>query len=296
MRKLIIIGYIAFFYCGYLAAGLENENTFDRSGDYWIKICDSINNCGYADSLGNIKIALGKYNFCFTDTMKAFAIVYNASNNLVAINRKEDELFQVYSMDNGPDYFRQGMFRIVKDNKIGFANPEGEIVIVPQFGFVDPFNEGLASFCENCQGIKNGEYSSIENGFWGFVNLNGEIVYRPEFKRFRSKAMKRFVFSKEGNLFSVEDGKLTKVMENEKMIVVNEFIAAKKYDEALEILFAAEQNAQDDYDVLIAIAGIYKISGDFENAIKYYEKIIRLCDEPQKEIAEKSIRALHVKQ
>ena len=51
---------------------------------------------------------------------------------VVAIDRNERILFEAYLFDNGPDYTSEGLFRIIHDGKIGFANENGEVVIAPR--------------------------------------------------------------------------------------------------------------------------------------------------------------------
>ncbi len=187
-----------------LAGMAQNEN-------YWLKTCDSADNCGYVDAQGNVKIALGKYPVCFTDTMYNYAIVYTPQAVLIAINRNEQELFKVFTVDNGPDYIREGLFRIVKNHKTGFANTKGEIVINPQFEYVTPFNNGLAAFCKKCRFIKEGEHTSVSGGLWGFVNKKGAIVYKAGYKRIEGDGLKKTVYKKNGILYIEKDNKLQEV-------------------------------------------------------------------------------------
>lgn len=50
-------------------------------------------------------------------------------------------LARAYAYDNGPDYFQEGLARIVDDNgKVGFIAHDGTIVIAPTF-------DGAGSFC-----------------------------------------------------------------------------------------------------------------------------------------------------
>ncbi len=132
--------------------------------------------CGYVDHKGRVVIPFGKYQHCFTEVWSRFAVVYHAKKGLIAIDRKEKVLFKVMSVDNGPDYPSEGLFRIIKDNKIGFANINGEVVIKPKFTAALPFSEGLAAFCEDCILVKQGEHQSWQKGKWGFIDKSGNIV------------------------------------------------------------------------------------------------------------------------
>lgn len=59
-----------------------------------------------------------------------------------------------------------------RDGKLwGFRNPQGQVVISPQFQSAGSFSEGLAR-------VKI-------DGKWGFVNLSGEVVISPQFDQAR---------------------------------------------------------------------------------------------------------------
>ena len=70
-------------------------------------------------------IPFGKYLICFTDKFDKFAIVSAPDKGIIGIDRKENILFNVYVFDNGPDYPSNGLFRIIKDGKIGYADMNG---------------------------------------------------------------------------------------------------------------------------------------------------------------------------
>ena len=50
------------------------------------------------------------------------------------------KLFYVVECDNGPDYVKEGLFRIMDEKGLmGFADSSGHIIITPQFKFAYPF-------------------------------------------------------------------------------------------------------------------------------------------------------------
>lgn len=136
---------------------------------------------GYKDTCENLIIPYNDFLICFTDTLRYFAFVNDRKEGLIAIDKKGNKLFNVFNFDNGPDYIQDGLFRIVKDDKIGFANTKGEVVIEPQFECVFPFSEGLAAFCEGCHREMDGEYSYWTGGKWGFIDKKGEVAIKPEY-------------------------------------------------------------------------------------------------------------------
>lgn len=150
--------------------------------DYWLLECDSTGiACRYVDTKGEVKIPYGKYYHCYTDTFRNFAIV-SAPKGLMAINKKEEKLFDVYIFDNGPDYVVDGAFRIVNNNKMGFSDTHGNIIVLPIYDFVYPFNKGLAvvNLGGHSESVNpsdpNCEYHTWVEGKWGIINKTGELI------------------------------------------------------------------------------------------------------------------------
>jgi hypothetical protein len=83
---------------------------------------------GYVNAKGDTIIPIGKYDMCFTEQFYKFAIVIAKGKGLVGIDQNENILFNVYIVDNGPDYPCNGLFRIVQNGKIGFANLKGKLL------------------------------------------------------------------------------------------------------------------------------------------------------------------------
>jgi hypothetical protein len=151
-----------------------------NASGYLLKFNDSVKNtCGYKNLKGDTIIKLGKYVMCWTDTFKTYAIVSKAHRGLIAIDRSEKELFQVYNFDNGPDYPAGGLFRIIKNGKFGFADTNGKIVIKPQYGCAFPFENGIAKVAVNCVDKKTGEkHHYWESDKWFYINKSGSKIDR----------------------------------------------------------------------------------------------------------------------
>ena len=77
-----------------------------------MKYKNNSDSCGYVNIKGEVIIPFGKYPVCFTDTLKNFAVVYAKGKGFIGIDRNENILFNVYEIDNGPDYPSEGAFRI----------------------------------------------------------------------------------------------------------------------------------------------------------------------------------------
>lgn len=132
---------------------------------------------GYADAKGKVVIAPGKYQQCFTDTFKTYAIVLKEGEGWVAINRNEQVLYHVFSKDNYPDYAFEGMFRIKENGLIGFADDaSGAIVIKPQYKGAWQFENGQTRVSPDCEEKnENGNLMWI-GGQWYHINTKGERI------------------------------------------------------------------------------------------------------------------------
>lgn len=129
-----------------------------------------------------------KYYYCFSDTVRHFAIVgITHEKDWWAIDKNEQRLFRVYNTSPGepsPDALRDGMIRIVDDKgKIGYANYKSEIVIQPQFEAASSFYNGIAIIGGQCQQILwccNGKTADkhyrIECKQAGYINKRGEVL------------------------------------------------------------------------------------------------------------------------
>jgi hypothetical protein len=121
----------------------------------------------------------------------------------VYINKNGKQMLRPYIVDNGPDYFSEGMARYVSDDKIGFMNAYGVSVIKATYDFALPFSEGLAAFCMGCKKILQGEYHLHEGGKWGYINKSGEVVIKPEYE----------------SAGSFQDGKAEVLLEGRKIVL-----------------------------------------------------------------------------
>lgn len=135
--------------------------------------------CGYKNSQGDTIIPFGKYMQCFTDTFLNFAIVYDKNNTdskMIAINQKDEIIFDVYYYDNGPDYISDGLFRIKRNGKIGYANEKGEIVIEPIYACANPFEDNKAKVALTCTLSKEGEYTRQDSDAWFYIDRKGNRI------------------------------------------------------------------------------------------------------------------------
>lgn len=139
------------------------------------------------------------------------ATVSNTQFEFVCIDQNDSIILIPYIYDNGPDYIEEGLFRFVENDKIGFANKDGQKIIPAKYDFATPFNEGLSAYTlgGHLAYEKGGEHTywtaGVENGF---VNKLGQEFTRiNELTRNKRQAWtkdkKHFVLNKSGQIIKV---------------------------------------------------------------------------------------------
>ena len=94
----------------------------------------------------------------------------------VIMDSQKTALYEVFLYDNGPDYPSEGLIRVVKNGKIGYADANTyAIVIEPQFDCAFPFENGKAKVSNQCQTVKDGEHSVWTSDVWQYVDKKGRV-------------------------------------------------------------------------------------------------------------------------
>lgn len=182
MKKLSSLFVLPFL----ISCGVKSETIVENSDSTDIQkaiepclICvrDADYNPAFINEKGDTIIPFGKYAESFQDTIYTFGSVYDQDRGgFFAVDISGQELFEIFAFDNGPDYIEEGTFRIVKDDKIGYANEAGEIIIEPQYTCAFPFQDGKAKVALNCTETLEFEMTKWESDEWFFINQAGEIV------------------------------------------------------------------------------------------------------------------------
>ena len=93
----------------------------------------------------------------------------------VVVDEQKTVLYDVFIYDNGPDAPADGLYRIVKDGKIGYADAgTNAIVIEPKYDCAYPFENGKAKVSTNCKTVQDGDHSIWESDAWQFIDTKGK--------------------------------------------------------------------------------------------------------------------------
>ncbi|HPX77131.1 MAG TPA: WG repeat-containing protein [Bacteroidales bacterium] len=184
MRSFIFIIILSFLSNSFAQTKFKIKTIETKDGKYKYYIIDEKQNI-----LKQLDSAKYIIQLDYDDDYKYFA-VFSLRNEkgYCAIDINENILFKVYNTSDGelsPDYLIENKIRIVdENNKIGFANDMGKIIIKPQFEIATSFHKGKAIIGENCEKIpwnlhaKENDchhYSTVCKRT-GYINKKGEIL------------------------------------------------------------------------------------------------------------------------
>ncbi len=137
--------------------------------------------CGYVNSKGDTVIPVGRYVLCFSEKITTFGIVMTETDSgfeWIGINRDGKRLYEVYPYDNGPDYMADGLFRILRNGKIGYADSSGRVVIKPRYACAEPFGNGRARVAFQCnrRDADGDGHVTVDGADWFYIDRGGNRI------------------------------------------------------------------------------------------------------------------------
>jgi hypothetical protein len=145
---------------------------------------DASGRYGFRDAGGRVRIP-ARFRFVYEFFPEGITGAVDDAG-FVFIDASGRELARAFPYDNGPDYFAQGLARIVKQRKIGFIDRSGRIVVPPRYDFALPFCEGRAVVCNGCRDIGSGDEAELSGGKWGYLDVQGRLAIPLRFEKAES--------------------------------------------------------------------------------------------------------------
>jgi len=132
----------------------------------------------FVNQKGDTIIPYGKFYHSFSDTIVTYGVIIEKkSYDLIGINQNGERIYEIYKYDNGPDYISDGLFRILRDGKIGYADKTGKIIIEPQFECASTFLNGIAEATYDCYLYWDlDEHLRSESKSWFNIDKNGKRI------------------------------------------------------------------------------------------------------------------------
>lgn len=90
--------------------------------------------------------------------------------------RRDGLALPVFTLDNGPDPFEQGLVRSWRDGKVAFYDRRLRLVLATPYDWAFPFDaSGESLVCEGCR-PDGREPASMVGGRWGIIDRTGRLV------------------------------------------------------------------------------------------------------------------------
>jgi len=141
-----------------------------------------IHDCIHENATGELFVAPRVTKELHFDSY-GLAPVLSLKTGWMYVNRKGKVVVNgVPQMDNGPDSFHDGLVRIVKNEKYGFANRQGDIVVPAIYDGALNFENGTAKVCKGCRNKcadADCEHRFFSGGDWLVIDTKGLVVSRP---------------------------------------------------------------------------------------------------------------------
>jgi hypothetical protein len=99
----------------------------------------------------------------------------------VCLPNRQGPISGVPTMDNWADTFHNGLVRVVRNEKYGFSDRRGQLVIFPVYDGAMNFESGKAKVCNGCTSKcveLECEYHVFSGGEWFEIDTTGTVVSR----------------------------------------------------------------------------------------------------------------------
>lgn len=184
IRQLTFILFLLLF--AYSIYGQKKFKVVVTETDTWKDIYSLV------DENGKLirQLDTSKYLMCFNPDQYVYFGIFGVRGfkGWAAIDANENTLFNIYNTSFGepsPDYLIEGKIRIADtNNRIGFANNKGQVIIKPQFEIATSFHNGKAIIGQTCKKVpweahakeSDCHHYSIVCEQHGFIDMKGTII------------------------------------------------------------------------------------------------------------------------
>jgi hypothetical protein len=104
------------------------------------------------------------------------ALGMNSTNHIIdTLNKKI--IGDIYFFDNGPDYFKNGLTRFKKNNRVGYLDKKAKIIVSPAYDYGSYFMDGFAMVGNNVIGADTIMESIIPKcESYGVIDKKGHVI------------------------------------------------------------------------------------------------------------------------
>lgn len=180
-RKLLFYLLPAVLAVSFLLPACSAQRTSLRSCSYDHRVegISTYQECLGRDSNGRLYIHPERISTLKFDS-HGLAPVWGEKVGWMYVNREgHAAVTGVAAMDNWADLFHDGLVRIKRGGKWGFADRGGKEVIAAKFDGALNFENGVAKVCIGCRAECDGpdcEHRQFSGGEWKCINTKGEAI------------------------------------------------------------------------------------------------------------------------
>ncbi len=141
--------------------------------------------CGKLNSDGLLELSKEHMKrIAFDDDKLTCIYVHGAQKRLQQVQylHTSGKTVRPLFFDNGCDYFREGLARMIQNDQLGYFNKQLEIVIQTNFEFGLPFSNGYAIVCHDIKEHDEMEHITYTSEKCGMINRDGNIVLQPIYR------------------------------------------------------------------------------------------------------------------
>jgi hypothetical protein len=142
----------------------------------------TMDNCFSRDDEGRSVITPDNIKNCRFNS-DGLSAVHNETEGWMYVDRSGKIIVShVAVMDNWADDFHDGLVRVHRGDKWGFANTKGEMVVPPIYDGALNFENGFTWVCSGCKAgyQKDGEYQIFLGGKWKRIDTSGIILHNSQ--------------------------------------------------------------------------------------------------------------------
>ncbi len=153
---------------------------------------------GFKDAKGKVVVP-AQYEMVGEPAEGEALIPVVKNRTFLRMDKKGHVRFESVFFDNAWDYYQDGLARFLRNNKVGFHDAKGTVVVKPVYDFASPFKDGYSNVCNDCWAfypkspkfqpltsggsylVKHEEHMEVTGGKWGVINTKGDVVVPLEY-------------------------------------------------------------------------------------------------------------------
>jgi len=139
----------------------------------------SFRDCGEIGATGVLVLKNKHVNNMLFDK-DDLACVYTQGPRVFYV-QPDGKTIEAHYVDNGCDYFNEGLARGIVHERMVYFNNKLEIIIDTPYAMIFPFENGYAIVCNACKKMQVDEHTVFTTDKCGYINHKGQVIVPLEY-------------------------------------------------------------------------------------------------------------------